>query len=95
MNELLKKFEDWYQTGEYLGQATPITWMHNCNDLHVKDKLIQHIFELGVLFARQQALEILGNFELATTGLDPEMLTPDEVFERARYNLKAYYDANH
>lgn len=94
MNELLEKFELWYKTGEYLEQATPITWMHNCNDLHIKDKLIKQIFMLGVDLARKQTIEVLQELELKTCGLDPEMLTPDEVFERARTNLEYFYDAD-
>lgn len=94
MNELLKKFDMWYNNSEYLDQATPITWMHNCTDLHIKDKLIKQIFMLGVDLAREQTIATLQELELKTCGLDPEMLTPDEVFERVRTNLEYFYDAN-
>jgi len=35
---------------------------------------------------------ILQDWACAVEGLDPELVTSSEVFDRAEYNLKYYYD---
>lgn len=53
------------------------------------------VYQAYLAGAKRMANEtrcILGDYAAACEGLDPELLTPSEVFDRAEYNLEHYYN---
>jgi hypothetical protein len=65
-----------------MGQATVDT----------RDYWMRLAYKQGALAMANETRCVLMEYAAACSGLDPELICPDEVFDRAEYNLKAFYD---
>lgn len=56
-----------------------------------RDYWMRQAFHAGMRAMAGETLCILGDWTAACSGLDPDLVCPDEVFERAAENLEYYY----
>jgi hypothetical protein len=57
-----------------------------------RDYWMQQAFKAGAQAMANETRCVLGDWAAACEGLDPEMVTPAEVFDRAEENLAHYFD---
>lgn len=57
-----------------------------------RDYWMRQAFMAGARSVANDTRCVLNDWACACAGLDPELLAPDEVFERAETNLQSYYD---
>lgn len=62
----------------------------NANNKENRDYWMRQSFEAGAKAMWQEVNETLAAYACAVEGLDPEMLEPCEVYDRARENLHGY-----
>ena len=62
----------------------------NANNKENRDYWMRQAYMAGARSVSQENLEVLADWACAVEGLDPEMLEPAEVYDRARENLFAY-----
>lgn len=60
------------------------------NEKGQRDYWMRLAYMAGARAMAQDLLDTLADYACACEGLDPEMLTPAEVFDRARENLFVY-----
>lgn len=53
---------------------------------------MEQAFKAGAQAMANETRCILGDYAAACSGLDPELICPDEIFDRAEYNLKYYFE---
>jgi hypothetical protein len=56
-----------------------------------RDYWMRQAFLAGAKSTASETTKILGSWATACAGLDPELLSPDEVYDRAQENLLSYY----
>jgi hypothetical protein len=56
----------------------------------VRDYWMRQAYKAGAQAMWQEVNSVLLDYACAVEGLDPEMVTPAEVFDRARENLHSY-----
>lgn len=56
-----------------------------------RDYWMREAYKAGAKNMAGETLCVLGDWTAACSGLDPEFMTPDEVYERAQENLQHYY----
>lgn len=92
---LHKAFTKWY-TGDSFPDLGSTRKVHF--ELYGKDKeqnrdyWMQEAFKAGAQAMANETRCILGDYAAQCSGLDPELICPDEVFDRAEHNLKYYYE---
>jgi hypothetical protein len=59
-------------------------------NIDVRDYWMRLAFKAGAQSMWQEVNSVLLDYACATEGLDPELVTPAEVFDRARDNLHSY-----
>lgn len=52
---------------------------------------LEQAFLAGARVMAQDTLDTLGDYACAVSGCKPEVLRPEEVYDRARDNLMVYY----
>ena len=62
----------------------------NANNKDNRDYWMRQAFLAGARSVSQENCTVLADWACAVEGLDPEMLEPCEVYDRARENLFAY-----
>lgn len=92
---LAKRFQKWYTGDEYPSYSST-------RKIHIeqyglgseanRDYWIQQAFLAGAEAMANETRCILQDYAAACSGLEPELVCPDEVFDRAEYNLKHYYE---
>ena len=75
-----------YELGFWVGRAVPAEHMQGVTSW------MRAAYAQGCRDTAQDTLDTLGDYACATSGLDPEVLTPEQVYERAQQALAAYYD---
>ena len=65
---------------------------HGTTNVNVIDYWMREAFKAGAKAASDDTLNALGDYACAVSGLEPESITPDKVFERVQINLKDYYE---
>ena len=55
------------------------------------DYWMRQAFKQGSKTMAQETLSILGDWAAACSGLDSELVCPDEIYDRAHLNLGHYY----
>lgn len=58
--------------------------------IDVRDYWMRQAYLQGAQTMAQDLLDTLADYACACEGLDPEMVTPAEIFDRARENLFVY-----
>jgi hypothetical protein len=61
-------------------------------NINVRDYWMREAYKQGALAMANETRCILQEYAAACSGLNPELICPDEVFDRAEYNLKYYFD---
>lgn len=56
-----------------------------------KDYWMREAFKQGAQAMANETRCVLNDWAAAASGLDPELVAPDEVFDRAEENLQYYY----
>jgi hypothetical protein len=62
----------------------------NTGNKENRDYWMREAFMAGARSVSQETQDVLADWACAVEGLDPEMLEPCEVYDRARENLFAY-----
>lgn len=57
-----------------------------------KDYWMREAFKQGARAMANETRCVLSDWAAAASGLDPELVCPDEVFDRAEENLNYYYN---
>jgi hypothetical protein len=60
--------------------------------IDILDYFMRQAYKQGARAMQNETRCILQDWACAVEGLDPELVTSSEVFDRAEYNLKYYYD---
>ena len=92
---LAKAFHKWWTGDAYpdLGSSRKKHFETFAKDKeNNRDYWMQEAFRAGAQAMANETRCILGDYAAACGGLDPEFICPDEVFDRAEYNLKHYYE---
>ena len=91
-----REFIKWFYEAEYpdLGSnrsmvmdspqsiPTAISW---------KDYWMREAFKQGARAMANETRCVFMEYACATSGLEPELICPDEIFDRAEYNIKYFY----
>lgn len=88
--EFIKWFYEDEWPDELNNRATIMKRTPNPN-VEQRDYWMRLAFKAGAKSMAGETLCILGDWATACSGLDPELTSPDEVFERAQENLDCYY----
>ena len=91
------KFSEWFNQPEGFalrserleyelgGRAVPAEHMQGVTSW------LRAAYAQGCRDTAQDTLDTLGDYACATSGLDAEWLTPEQVYDRAQQNLAVYY----
>ena len=58
--------------------------------IDIVDKFMRECYKQGAKTMAQDVSDTLAQYACAVEGLDPEMITPAEIYDRARENLHYY-----
>lgn len=85
-----REFVKWFFEEPYpaLGKNRAMTFL--VNEKGQRDYWMRLAYMAGARMMAQDLLDTLADYAGAVEGLEPEMMTPSEVFDRARENLFAY-----
>lgn len=89
-----REFIRWFYEQEYPDQlSNRATVMRRTPELTVeqRDYWMRQAYKAGARSMAGESLCILGDWAAAVEGLDPELVTPAEIFDRAQDNLQEYY----
>ena len=85
-------YEDWYpQQGSNRSQVHEAS-THFTPNTETRDYWMRMAYKQGAEAMANETLNILGDWAAACSGLDPELVCPDEVFDRAQENLNLYFE---
>lgn len=65
-------------------------WMRQAAGVNARDYWMRQAFKHGARQMAQDMLDTLAHYACAVEGLEPEMLEPCEVYDRARESLFVY-----
>lgn len=90
-----REFIEWYYEEHYPEMGSNRSMCHgsafNFNpDVSMRDYWMRQAFKQGAQAMWEDINYTLLAYATAVEGLDPELLTPAEVFDRARENLHGY-----
>lgn len=88
-------FHKWYTGDAYpdLGSTRKKFFEAHASDTEQNRQFwMEQAFKAGAEAMAKETRCALQDYAAACSGLDPELLCPDEVFDRAEYNLKYFYD---
>lgn len=90
MTSFYKNFVNWFFDEPYpqLGKNRATVFL--VTNKGERDYWMSQAYMAGAQAMAKETLNILGDWAAATEGLDPEMLEPSEVYDRARENLHHY-----
>jgi hypothetical protein len=90
---LKREFNDWFFTEQYpeMGSNRCQVYMYgNPHNSGNRDYWMQQAFDAGAKAMWTEVNATLLDYACAAEGLDPEMLEPCEVYDRARESLHYY-----
>jgi len=61
-------------------------------NIDIRDYWMRQAYKAGARSMANETRCILGDWATACSGLGPELVTPDEIFDRAEQNLECYYN---
>jgi hypothetical protein len=61
------------------------------DDMKIMTAWLQAAYRQGARDMAQDTLDTLGDYACALAGLEPEVIKPEEIYDRAQANLKIYY----
>jgi hypothetical protein len=88
-----REFIRWYYEESYPEMGSNRSQVHGSainSDVLMRDYWVRDAFTHGAQTMWNEINHTLAQYACATEGLDPELLTPAEVFDRARENLHSY-----
>ena len=74
-----------YELGFWVGRAVPAEHMQGVTSW------MRAAYVQGCRDTAQDTLDTLGDYACAVSGLEPELIKPEEVYDRAQQNLAVYY----
>jgi hypothetical protein len=85
-----REFIKWFFEDEYpsLGKNRAQTFL--VTEKGQRDYWMRQAYMAGCRAVAQDLLDTLADYACAVEGLDPELVTPAEIYDRARENLHAY-----
>lgn len=89
---LRRQFIKWFFEDAYpdVGSNRATTFL--VNEKGQRDYWMEQGFNAGADAIMNETLAILGDWAAACEGLDPELITPAEIFDRAQENLQYYFE---
>lgn len=88
-----REFIKWFYEEEFpeIGSNRAQVFSYgNVGHTDVKDYWMRQAFMAGARAMSQETTDVLADWACAVEGLEPEMLEPCEVFDRARENIFIY-----
>lgn len=90
-----REFIKWFYEDEYpdLGSnraQVQQNGMFPISGVDVRDYWMRQAYKAGARAMAQESLDVLADWACAVEGLEPEMLEPCDVYDRARESLFAY-----
>jgi hypothetical protein len=90
-----REFIKWFYEENYPEQGNnraqyQLTGMPNVH-INIRDYWMRQAYKAGAQSIANETRCILSDWACAVEGLDPELTTPSEVFDRAEENLDGYY----
>jgi hypothetical protein len=92
---LNREFVRWFYEDEYPQHGynrSGVMSMHNQLSVLDRDYWMREAFKQGAKTLATETTCVLGDWAAAVEGLDPEMLVPSEVYDRAQENLILFYE---
>jgi len=89
-----REFIKWFYEEPYPqeGSNRCMVAMRSFNtDVDVLDNFMRQAYKMGARSISNETRCILSDWACAVEGLDPELTSPAEVFDRAELNLDGYY----
>lgn len=93
MTSLDREFIKWFYEENYPEQGSnraQAQAMGMSASIDVRDYWMREAYKAGARAQAQDMLDVLAAWACAVEGLDPELLTPADVYDRSRENLFAY-----
>ncbi len=92
-----REFIKWFYEDEYPEQGSNRAQAQahgmSLTRIDVRDYWMRQAYKAGARKMAQDLLDTLADYATACEGLDPELMTPSETFDRARENLFVYATA--
>jgi len=85
-----REFIKWFFEEPYPDVGSNRATVHLVNEKGQRDYWMRQAYMAGASCMAKDMLDALADYATACEGLDPEMLTPSETFDRARENLFVY-----
>lgn len=86
-----REFIKWFFEQPYPDVGSNRAAVHLVNEKGQRDYWMRQAFMAGARAMSQETTDILADYACAVEGLEPEMVEPCEVYDRARENLFVYY----
>jgi hypothetical protein len=91
---LNREFIKWFYEDAYphdLSNRAMVAKAATNADIDTIDYFMRQAFKSGAQKMANETLCVLGDWACAAEGLEPELITPSEVFDTAEENLDYYY----
>jgi hypothetical protein len=85
-----REFIKWFFEDAYPDQGKNRAQTFLVNEKGQRDYWMRLAYMAGARAMAQDVLDTLADYACAVEGLDPELLTPAEIYDRARENLFVY-----
>lgn len=89
---LKREFVKWFFEQPYPREGMNRALSFHAETKEQRDYWMRQAYMAGALAMANETRCVLGDWAAAVEGLDPEMITPAEVFDRAETNLAAYFE---
>jgi len=86
-----REFIKWFFEQPYPDVGSNRAAVHLVNEKGQRDYWMRQAFMAGARAMSQETTDILADYACAVEGLEPEMVEPCEVYDRARENLFVYH----
>jgi hypothetical protein len=90
-----REFIKWFYEEHYPDRGSNRAKVFSANEhknVDERDYWMRCAFKQGAKIMAVETTAILGDWATACSGLDPELVCPDEVYDRAQLNLVHYYE---
>lgn len=92
MTGFYKNFVTWFFDEPYPQPGKNRATVFSVTNKDERDYWMSQAYMAGAQAMWQEIDSVLLDYACATEGLDPEMLEPCEVYDRARENLRSYME---
>lgn len=89
-----REFINWFYHQPYPDAGQNRWGVMSTSRMHIDtvDYWMRQAYKAGAKSMAGETLCILGDWAAGCSGLDPELVCPDEVWDRAEQNLHGYYN---